>query len=570
MRLDASSLYYFQKDAFMYPITQDRFRVLVADDEEEYINLFGQILSSDGPLNNDNHGACEVEACSSSGCDGYNSKFDITSCREGYTAVDLVKQSITDNRPFSVAFLDVRMPPGPDGIAVAKQIREIDPLIEIAIVTGYSDYSPADIVVRIPPVHKLIYIQKPFRIKEIYHFAHSLSAKRYQEHRLLSANDRLKEMVAERTTELTDKNKQLLREIEHRTRVEAALRESEQGYRLLVEKQVDLIAKLDTSGCLLFVSSSYCITLGKPQEELLGKKYLSLIDEDERANVSEAILKTYEPPFSAYVEASTSTHHGSRWYAWVFTAMLDKDESVTAILAVGRDISDLKQAELALKDSKKKLQVLYSHFIMAQEEERKRIASDLHDDLGQTLAVLKLRIQSIQKKLPEENTELFRECEETLSYINEIIEHVRRLSHDLSPAALDDLGLVEALKSLAQEFVRHSHLKLTLEMEDIDNLFSAASAVILYRVFQEVFTNIEKHSEANHLKIEVKKYWNQVHFLIEDDGKGFDMGKLEYKSPYESGLGFSSINERISILGGKFNVKSRPGIGTTISFAVPF
>ncbi|MFH0726420.1 MAG: PAS domain S-box protein [Pseudomonadota bacterium] len=559
------------KDAIMYPITPDRFRVLVADDEEEYIKLFDQILSSDSPLNDESLYFREAEAfdSSTSAYRGYRSKFDVISCREGYAAVDLVKKSIRDNCPFSVAFLDVRMPPGPDGISVAKQIREIDPFIEIAIVTGYSDYSPADIVVRIPPVHKLIYIQKPFRVKEIYHFAHALSAKRQQEHCLLSANKKLEETITERTAELIHKNRQLLHEIEHRARIEEALRESEQEYRLLVEKQMDLIAKLDTSGAILFVSSSYCITLGKPQEELLGKKYLSLIDEGERETVAKAILKSYSPPFSAYVEARTVTRHGSRWYAWVFTAMLDKDGLVTATLSVGRDIAELKQAEQALKDSKKKLQVLYSHFIMAQEEERKRIASDLHDDLGQTLAVLKLRIQSIQKKLPGDHVGLFRECEETLSYINEIIEHVRRLSHDLSPAVLDDLGLVEALKSLVREFARHSQLKLTLDMENIDNLFSSASAVILYRVFQEVFTNIEKHSEANHVKIGVKKHWNQVRFVIEDDGKGFDMGKLEFKSPHESGLGFSSISERITILGGKLSVKSRPGKGTMISFSIP-
>jgi len=553
----------------MYPIAQDRFRVLVADDEEEYINLFGQILSSDGPLNNGILNADEAQAYNSSASGGYNAKFEITSCAEGYTAVDLVKKSIKDNRPFSVAFLDVRMPPGPDGIAVAKQIREIDPLVEIAIVTGYSDYSPLDIIVRVPPVHKLIYIQKPFRVKEIYHFAHALSAKRHQEYCLLSVNDKLKETVAERTAELTRKNTQLLHEVEARTRVEEALRESEQGYRLLVEKQMDLIAKFDAGGCLLFVSSSYCITLGKSQEELLGKKYLLLMDEEARGNVSEAIARTCTPPFSAYVEAKTTTRHGTRWYAWAYTALLDKDGGGTATLAVGRDITDLKQAELDLKDSKRKLQILYSHFILAQEEERKRIASDLHDDLGQTLAVLKLRIQSMQKKLPQTNSGLLRECDETLSYINGIIEHVRRISHDLSPAALDDLGLVEALKSLAQEFSRHAHITLSMEMENIDHLFSAASEVILYRVFQEVLTNIEKHSKARHVKIEVKKQWNQVYFLVEDDGKGFETGKPAFKFPHESGLGLSSINERITILGGKLDVKSRPGMGTRIAFAIP-
>lgn len=555
----------------MYPMSQNRrFRVLVVDDEEEYIHLFGQILSPDGPLNealrNEGGGTEDGDSGNSA---GYHSKFDVSTCREGNAAVEMVKDSIKDNRPFSVAFLDIFMPPGPDGVSVARRIREIDPYIEIAIVTGYPDYNPSDIVARVPPIHKLVYIQKPFRVKEIYHFAHALSAKRMKEKNYVDTNRRMARTIAEQTSELTNRTSQLLREIERRARAEEALHLSEQGYRLLVEKQIDLIVKFDMEYRLLFVSSSFCITHGRERDSLLQEHYLTFIDEDERVPVSEAIQKTYKPPYSSYVEAKTTTRHGLRWYAWLFNSVLDQDGVVVATLAVGRDITELKMAELGLKESKRKLQVLYSHLIMAQEEERKRIASDLHDDLGQTLAVLKIRIQSIQKRLPRDKQGLYGECEDTLLYINGVIDHVRRLSHDLSPAALDDLGLTEALRALSAEFTRHAGIKIVLRLENIDNLFPSTSAVLLYRVFQEALTNIEKHSRAKQVVIEAKMLWNQVHFLIKDDGVGFDSGALELKTVYEGGLGFSSMKERIHMLGGELNVKSRPGKGTAISFAIP-
>ncbi|MDX9788041.1 MAG: PAS domain S-box protein [Desulfobacterales bacterium] len=548
----------------MPPITQQMFRILVADDEEKYLELYQHVLSVDSPFHTDSS-VFEIPFA-----DSYKSKFKITTCRQGDTAVDTVKQSIAENRPFSVAFLDVRMPPGPDGIWVAKQIRQIDPLIEIAIVTGYSDYTPEDIVSRIPPVHKLIYIQKPFRLKEIYHFANVLSAKRFQEHNILNINKSLEQKVAERTRELNEKNELLTVEINQRIRAEEALRKSEQSYRLLVEKQMDLIVKFDKKGKLLFAGTSYCIAMGKTQAQLLGKNFLSLVHKDEYARIAEAIDKTFEPPFSSYVEEKAQTRHGWRWYAWVFTGVPDKSGDINATLAVGRDITERKQTELDLKESRKKLQVLYSHLITAQEEERKRIASDLHDDLGQALAVLKLRIQSIQKKLSKDQVHLNKECDETLQHVNGVIAQIRRISHDLSPAALQDLGLAEALKSLADEFSKHARIKLIMDIANIDNLLPLTSEVIIYRVFQEILTNIQKHSNTAYVKIKVKRAQNQISFLIKDGGKGFDKNKLESKPAYEKGLGFSSMDERIKMLGGQLTVKSQIDKGTSLLFTIPF
>jgi signal transduction histidine kinase len=215
------------------------------------------------------------------------------------------------------------------------------------------------------------------------------------------------------------------------------------------------------------------------------------------------------------------------------------------------------------------LQTLYSHLITAQEAERKRIASDLHDDLGQSLAVLKLRIQSIKSRIPADQTKLTAAVDETVSHVNQIIDHVRRISHGLSPAVLEDLGLTLALKRLANDYARRTRTKVSMVIEKVDRLLPTASELIIYRVFQEAFTNIQKHSDARKVTIQVLRKGGALLFEIKDLGKGFDMGRPTRKSSIERGLGLSSMEERIRMLGGRLTIESRIGKGTRICFSVP-
>ena len=155
------------------------FRILVADDDSSILNLFRQVLSrvkTDhivqlGPKGSKGKLSCQNTPNFPS------QSFEITTCQQGDKAVDAVKKSLKENKPFSAAFIDVQMPPGPDGVWTAEQIRALDPNIEVVIVTGYLDVHPRDIARRVPPAHKLLYIQKPLQIQEIYQFASALSMK---------------------------------------------------------------------------------------------------------------------------------------------------------------------------------------------------------------------------------------------------------------------------------------------------------------------------------------------------------------------------------------------------------
>lgn len=174
-------------------------RILAVDDESSILMLYEETLR---PESNPNH-------------------FSLTLCSQAEEALDTVRRAVEEGKPFTVAFLDVRMPPGPDGVWLAEQIRALDPYIEIVMVTGYSDTKPDEIASRVPPSDKLLYLQKPFHNLEIQHFAASLSTKWLGERELRKIHDDLEGRIEQRTIELIKLNEQLKQDIVRRENAEA-------------------------------------------------------------------------------------------------------------------------------------------------------------------------------------------------------------------------------------------------------------------------------------------------------------------------------------------------------------
>jgi PAS domain S-box-containing protein len=149
------------------------------------------------------------------------------------------------------------------------------------------------------------------------------------------------------------------RDITEHRRTEEALKKSEENYRILVENQTDMVVKFDPEGTLLFASPSYCKTFGKSQEELTGSKFMPLIHEEDREKVTETLKKVYKPPYTGYVEERALTIDGWRWQAWLNTAILNNEKKVEAIVGVGRDITEHKQAERILRESEERYRALF-------------------------------------------------------------------------------------------------------------------------------------------------------------------------------------------------------------------
>ena len=216
----------------MNPDWSDRVRILAVDDDQNVLDLYEEFLSSS--------------------ISTY--QFDLTLCHQSETAVEAVRMAIEDEEPFAAAFLDIRMDSGPDGVWAAEQIRTLDPNIEIVMVTAHNDVGPEEIVSRVPPAGKLLYIRKPFTPEEIKQFAVALGAKWQQERQLLKIQARLEGHVEERATDLIKTNKQMTREIEERQRAEEGLRESDEKYRTILENIEEGYFEVDLAGNFTYVN----------------------------------------------------------------------------------------------------------------------------------------------------------------------------------------------------------------------------------------------------------------------------------------------------------------------------
>ncbi len=232
-------------------------------------------------------------------------------------------------------------------------------------------------------------------------------------------------------------------------------------------------------------------------------------------------------------------------------------------------MAERKKAEDALKESAKQLRSLSSQLLTAQETERKRISRELHDELGQSLTVMKLRLNFIEKNLPYPQAELKQECEYGVRYIDQVIENVRRLSRDLSPAILEDFGLSAALRWLVNNFAKGYNIKVVMDMIDIDSLLPQDSHAAVYRTVQEALTNIGKHSQAKNVSIAITVVDSSVRFAIQDDGIGFDERLAASGSMKENGLGLATMKGRAQMAGGALSVRTIQARGTLITLSIP-
>jgi len=214
-------------------------------------------------------------------------------------------------------------------------------------------------------------------------------------------------------------------------------------------------------------------------------------------------------------------------------------------------LSERRATELELRDSKVKL-------IEAQEQERRRIASELHDDVGQQLALAELRLAEIKSA-----SDLKPMLDRLSDQLAEISSEVREISHGLYPSLLQNLGLTPALKKLGREITREKNIAVQLALERVE-FVSAAVSLALYRVAQEALHNIEKHSHARHVTIELSRTSGTLALRITDDGIGFDAGQVP-----AAGLGIDSMEERLRSVGGTLQIKSSPNRGTEVLASVP-
>ena len=208
---------------------------------------------------------------------------------------------------------------------------------------------------------------------------------------------------------------------------------------------------------------------------------------------------------------------------------------------------------------------LLKRLITAQEDERKRVARELHDDLGQALSALSLQVQSVERLLDSNPDDAIEKLELIRDLIAETTDRMYELILALRPSALDQFGLVAALRNHAERFMDGSGIIFDLDASNYSGRLSPDLETALYRVFQEALSNVRRHAQAKHVKITLELNNDLFIGKIEDDGKGFDLRTLESNGDDPRGLGMLSIKERIAQYRGQVKINSRIGKGTTIS-----
>lgn len=230
---------------------------------------------------------------------------------------------------------------------------------------------------------------------------------------------------------------------------------------------------------------------------------------------------------------------------------------------IERAIDAFNRMAQSLEEQRQQLVRLSSQVLAAEEEERKRVARELHDDTGQALTTVLVGLRGLESARGR------RETVERVEALREVVasamQGVRRLARALRPPVLDDLGLTPAIASLVQDLRQHTEIAAEFQADGLDQRLSLQIEVVLYRIAQEALTNVARHARAGHVLVSLARDGRLLRLSVEDDGVGFDVAS----SRASGGLGLFGIQERLSLVGGSLHIHSRPGKGTRVVAEVP-
>lgn len=234
-------------------------------------------------------------------------------------------------------------------------------------------------------------------------------------------------------------------------------------------------------------------------------------------------------------------------------------------LVLSNDVTEKLEAKNKLQKSFEDLRQLTFRLQEIREEERTGIAREIHDELGQQLTVLKMDIAWLNKKMTIESPDIKDKLKQLSDMLDETVKTVRRISSELRPSVLDDLGLVAAMEWHLKEFEKRSGIKTEFIEPENDLPMNNNIRTALYRILQESLTNVARHAYAKNVTVKLEMVDFEIILTIEDDGNGFDKEKIAGKKT----LGILGMEERASMLGGRYNVMSRPGKGTKTKVVIP-
>ncbi|RCS26361.1 PAS domain S-box protein [Polaribacter sp. WD7] len=361
----------------------------------------------------------------------------------------------------------------------------------------------------------------------------------------------------------------VIQDITEQKNIRSKIEENREMHLLLANNTSDIICLQDADSTFRYVTPSVKDILGYRQGEFIGKKIFPIVHPEDLTE-----LQRYMKQKALDAEAKKAyqfrLRHKKGNYVWVefLSSPVYKGKKLNYFVTSARDITEWVLANQRIKEYQSSLQKLTHEITMIEEKQKKDIASNIHDHLSQSLVISKMKIKQLKNNAKVNGID--DDLQFIENHITDALEKSRKITNELSPPILYQLGVIEALYWLLENLEITHKIKFSLDTE-IDYLdFSELKSIILYRSIQEILTNAIKHSKASHIKIKILDNDCQVKILVEDNGVGFDTSVLNnYKSHSGSGFGLFAIQEKIANVKGEFYITSKIQSGTTVTILIP-
>jgi len=329
-------------------------------------------------------------------------------------------------------------------------------------------------------------------------------------------------------------------------------------YAAIVESSGDAIVGTDVRGTITEWNKGAELLFGYSTSEALGNNisFLRAADRSEEGqrNLERVIRGEAVKPYETVGQRKDGTLVD---ISLTISPIVDAEGHVVGASGISRDITERKKAEEALSGMTRKL-------VEAQEQERARIARELHDDIGQRLAMLAIELGQVQAR-QETPSEVWNWARELSERVGELSKDIQALSHELHSSKLEYLGIVGGMKSWCNEFAVRQGMEVEFKSSGLPDSLPSEISLCLFRVLQEALHNAAKHSGQKRIEVEIQEEHGEIQLSVSDSGKGFDVAA----AMQDRGLGVTSMQERVRLVGGTISIDSKPLAGTTIHVRVP-
>ena len=359
----------------------------------------------------------------------------------------------------------------------------------------------------------------------------------------------------------------ITRDITERIKAEEEIKKNEAKYRTILESIQEGYYEVDLKGNFTFFNDSVCRISGYSPAEIIGSNYCTCTNEDTARKIYQLFHKVFLTgnPDKGFDWQVLSKNGSKIDIESSVTLMQDEQGNPIGFRGLIRDITERKQAEEHLRLSREQLRNLHIHTQELREQERARVAREIHDELGQVLTALKMDLSYLSRKLPREQGALQVKAGNMIKSIDASIESVRRIIMDLRPGLLDHLGLVPAIEWQAEEFSKRTGIECSMDISPQEISLDRVNSTTIFRIFQEALTNIARHAQAAMVEISLSVQDAHLTLRIHDNGIGITKNQID--NPRSFGL--MGMRERSLFCNGSFSVFTEETGGTTVIVDIP-